>query len=141
MTRYLLDTNVISETARQNPNPKVIEWIRHLPALVLPSIALYELSAGVKRAPAGKRRRFLEDWLANLLGAECDILPLNRDAALVSAEIEIEARRQKRTVEHRDLLILGTAKAHSLGVATRNVDHQRGLGVPIYDPFEDAYIL
>jgi len=141
VTRYLLDTNVISETARQNPNANVIEWIRHLPALVLPAIAIYELSAGVKRAPAGKRRRFLEEWLADLLGAECDILPLDRDAALASAEIEIEARRQKRTVEHRDLLILGTAKAHSLGVATRNVAHLRGLGVPIYDPFEDAYIL
>jgi hypothetical protein len=39
------------------------------------------------------------------------------------------------------LLILGTAKARSMGVATRNVTHLRGLGVPIYDPFDDVYIL
>lgn len=64
-----------------------------------------------------------------------------RDAALASAEIEVEARRQGRSVEHRDLLILGTAKAHSLGIATRNVAHLHGLGIPIYDPFEDAHIL
>ena len=82
-----------------------------------------------------------EDWFADLLDAGCDVLPLDRDAALASAEIEIEARRQKRTVEHRDLLILGTAKARSLGIATRNVAHLRGLNVPLYDPFEDAHML
>jgi predicted nucleic acid-binding protein len=141
VTSYLLDTNVISETARQKPDPKVIEWIRQLPSLLLPAIAVYEIAAGVKRAPAGRRRRFLDEWFADLLGAECDILPLDRDAALASAEIELNARRQRRVVEHRDLLILGTAMARSLGVATRNVSHLRGLGVPIYDPFEDAHTL
>lgn len=141
MTRYLLDTNVISETARQRPDPQVIEWIRRLPSLLLPSIAVYELATGIQRAPAGRRRRFLEEWFADLLGSECDVLALDRSAALASADIEVEARRQRRVVEHRDLLILGTAKARSLGIATRNVAHLRGLSVPIYDPFEDAHIL
>ena len=141
MTRHLLDTNVISETARQRPNPRVLEWIRHLPSLLLPSIAVYELAAGVHRAPAGKRRRFLEAWFADLLGSECEVLALDRDGALASAEIEAEARRHRRVVGHRDLLMLGTAKARSLGIATRNVTHLRGLGVPIYDPFEDAHVL
>lgn len=141
MTHYLLDTNVISETARQKPDPRVIAWIRRLPSLQLPSIAIYELASGVKRMPAGRRRRFLENWFADLLGSECEILALDRDAALASAEIEVEARRQKRVVEHRDLLILGTAKAHSLGIATGNVAHFRGFSVPIYDPFKDTYIL
>lgn len=141
MTHYLLDTNVISETARQRPDPQVIAWIRRLPSLRPPSIAIYELASGVKRMPAGKRRRFLEDWFADLLGSECEIFALDRDAALASAEIEVAARRQKRVVEHRDLLILGTAKAHSLGIATGNVAHFRGFSVPIYDPFKDTYIL
>lgn len=50
MTRFLLDTNVISETARQKPEPRVIECIRHKPSLLLPSIAVYTPAAGVKRA-------------------------------------------------------------------------------------------
>lgn len=141
MTQYLLDTNVISETARQRPDAKVIEWIRQLPSLLLPSIAIYELAAGVKRLPAGKRRRFLEDWFADLLGSDSEILALDREAALASAEVDAEARRQKRTVEHRDLLILGIAKARSLGVATRNVAHLRAFGIPIYNPFEDIHVL
>ena len=83
----------------------------------------------------------LDDWFAALLGSECDILALDRDAALACAEIEVAARRHGRVVEHRDLLILGTAKARSLGVTTRNVAHFRGLDVPIYDPFADVHIL
>lgn len=141
MTLYLLDTNVISETARQRPNPQVLEWISDLDSLLLPSVAVYELAAGIKRAPSGKHRRFLEAWFASLLASECKVLPLDGDAALATADIEASARHQSRTVDHRDLLILGTAKAHSLGVATRNVAHFRGLSVAVYNPFEDAYFL
>ena len=141
MTGHLLDTNVISETARQKPNAQVVEWIRRLPSLLLPSVAVYELAAGVKRLPAGRRRSFLEAWLADLLASEINVLALDRDAALACADIEISARHQRRVIEHRDLLILGTAKAHSVGVATRNVAHFRGLSVPVYDPFEDVHVL
>jgi toxin FitB len=140
VTDYLLDTNVISETARERPSANVVEWIRQRPSLILPAVAVYELAAGIKRAPAGKRRRFLDDWFAALLASDCEILAFDREAALACAELEVTARHQKRVIEHRDLLILGTAKARGMGVATRNVAHFRGLGVPIYDPFEDVHV-
>ena len=109
--------------------------------MLLPAVALYELAAGIKRMPAGRRRRFLDEWLAALLGSDCEILAFDRDAALVCAEIEVEARRRRRVIEHRDLLILATANSRSLGVATRNVAHFRGFGIPVYDPFSDTYSL
>ena len=140
MTQYLLDTNVISETARQEPNLQVLEWIRLLPALKLPAVAVYELAAGIRHLPAGRRRRFLEEWFADLMGS-CDVLPLDRDGALACADLEAVARQQKRVIEHRDLLILGIAKAHAFGVATRNIAHFRGLNVPVYDPFADVHAL
>ena len=141
MTQYLLDTNVISETARQAPHVQALEWIRSLGSLQLPAIAVYELASGVRRVPAGRRRRFLEEWFAELMGSDCTVLPLDREGALACADLEVAARQQKRVVEHRDLLILGIAKAHSLGVATRNVAHFRGLNVPVYDPFENVHAL
>ena len=141
MTDYLLDTNVISETARQEPSVQVLGWIRSLPSLRLPAITVYELAAGVKRLPSGKRRRFLEEWFADLMASDCAVLPLDREGALACADLEVAARQQRRVIEHRDLLILGTAKAHSLGIATRNVAHFRGLSVPVYDPFEDVHAL
>jgi hypothetical protein len=41
----------------------------------------------------------------------------------------------------RDLLILGIAKSQDLGIATRNITHFRGFGVPVYDPFSNVHTL
>lgn len=141
MTQYILDTNVISETVRPKPDSRVIAWIRSLPSLLLPAVTVYELAAGIRRLGPGRRRVFLDAWFADLLGSGSVVLPLDRDAALASADIEIAARNKRRVVEHRDLLILGIAQSRAFGIATRNVSHFRGLNVPIYNPFEDVYDL
>jgi predicted nucleic acid-binding protein len=139
--RYLLDTNVISETARKKPDASVSRWLGQLSTLALPAVGVYELASGIQRLPAGKKREFLEDWLAELLASDCEVLPFDRDAALTCAVLESEARRHGRTIEQRDLLILAIAKSQNLTVATRNVAHFRGLGVTVYDPFSDTKIL
>lgn len=141
MTRYVIDTNVISETARPKPDPRVIEWIRSLPVLSLTAVTVYELAAGIRRLPAGRRRVFLEAWFADLLGSGCEVLALDQDGALTSADIDVAARSKGRSIEHRDLLVLGIARARAFGIATRNVSHFRGLNVPIYNPFDDVFDL
>ena len=141
MSQYLLDTNIISETARPKPDSGVIRWLGQLSTLQFPAVAIYELASGIERLPAGKKREFLEDWLAELLASDCDVLPFDQAAALSCAALEAEARRRGRTIDLRDLLILAIAKSQDLGVATRNVDHFRGFGVPVYDPFNDVKIL
>ena len=138
---YLLDTNVISETARKKPEPKVVAWIGNLPSLALPAVAIYELASGIQRLPPGEKRAFLDEWFAELLGAGCDVIPFDRDAALACAALETEARHKHRTIETRDLFILATARSRSLGIATRNVSHFRGFGVPLYDPFKDVHLV
>lgn len=135
MIRYLLDTNVISETARPEPDARVTDWLGQLSSLMLPSVVVYEIASGIHRLAPGRKREFLEEWFSELLASDCDILSFDRDSALTCAVLEAEARHRGRPVEQRDLLILATAKARGLGVATRNVTHFRGLGVPVYDPF------
>jgi predicted nucleic acid-binding protein len=139
--RYLLDTNVISETTRPNPDANVTRWLGQLGSITLPSIGIYELASGIQRLPAGKKRKFLEEWLAELLASDCEVLPFDRDAALSCAVLESQARRRGRPIEQRDLLILAIAKSQELGIATRNVTHFRGFGVPVYDPFSESQIL
>lgn len=141
MSDYLLDTNVISEPARPRPDAGVISWLGQLSLLQLPSVGVFEFASGIQRLPAGKKREFLEDWFAELLAADCDVFPFDRAAALSCAALESESRRRGRTIELRDLLILAIAKSRDLGVATRNVDHFRGFGVPLYDPFSATQIL
>ena len=141
MIHYLLDTNVISETAKPKPDTNVIRWLAQLPTLTLPSVGVYEVASGIQRLQAGKKREFLEAWLAELLASDCDVLPFDCDAALSCAALEAEARHRGMTIELRDLLILSIARSHQLGVATRNVAHFRGFGVPVYDPFNDIQSL
>jgi len=139
--RYLVDTNIISETARPEPDGQVILWLSQLSTVTLPAVGLYEIASGIQRLPAGRKREFLEEWLAELLASDCDVLPFDRDAALSCAFLDAEARRLGRSIELRDLLILAIAKSRDLGVATRNVSHFRGFGVPVYNPFSASQIL
>jgi predicted nucleic acid-binding protein len=141
MSHYLLDTNVISETTRPTPDAGVVRWLNQLATLRLPAVGVFEIASGIQRLPPGKKREFLEEWLAELLASDCDVLPFDRAAALTCAALESEARRRGRTIDLRDLLILAIAKSQDLSVATRNVDHFRGFGVPVYDPFNDVQIL
>jgi predicted nucleic acid-binding protein len=141
VSRYLLDTNVISETTRPKPDAQVIRWLGQLSTLTLPAVGVYELASGIERVPAGKKRDFLKAWFAELLESDCEVLPFDRNSALGCAALESEARRRGRAFELRDLLILAIAQAHHLGVATRNVAHFRGFGVPVYDPFTDTQVL
>jgi predicted nucleic acid-binding protein len=141
MSPFLLDTNVLSETARKKPDARLLAWVSKLPSMALAAITVYEIASGIHRLPTGEKRSFLEEWFAELLGSDCDIIPFDREAALSCAALEAEARHAHRTIEIRDLFILAIAKSRRLGVATRNVSHFRGLGVPIYDPFKDVHLI
>lgn len=141
MTPYLLDTNVISETARQKPDSRVLAWVGKLPSIALSAVTVYEIASGIQRLPPGAKRAFLEEWFAELLGSGCAVIPFDREAALACAALETEARHERRTIETRDLFILAIAKSRALGVVTRNVGHFRGFGVAVYDPFKDIHLM
>jgi len=141
MPSFLLDTNIVSETARKKPDSRLLAWVSQLPSMTLAAITVYEIASGIHRLPHGEKRAFLEEWFAELLASGCDIVPFDREAALACAALEAEARHARRTVEIRDLFILATAKSRTLHLATRNVSHFRGLGVPIYDPFKGVHFI
>ncbi len=135
MTEWLLDTSVVSELARPQPDPRVAALVAGLDRLVVASIVLFELDRGVARLPAGRRRRALSQWLAHWLGESVTVLPLDREAARAAARIEAAAERRGRAIDVRDALLLGTASAVGLGVASRNLAHLAGHGVPTMNPF------
>lgn len=133
--RFVVDTDVLSEVARPRPDPRVTSWFEGQGSIAIAAVTVYELARGIERLAAGRRRRFLEAWLGRLLDGSFEIIAFDRDAALAAAAVEREARHRGRAIDTRDLFILASAKARRLAVATRNVDHFRGHGVSIYDPF------
>jgi len=108
-----------SETAKPPPDPAVMAWLAELTVISLTAITVYELARGVSRLARGRRRLLLEAWLAALLEG-ANILPFAREEALMGARMEMEARRQRRTIAGHDLFILATTRAGGRTVVTRN---------------------
>jgi predicted nucleic acid-binding protein len=80
----VLDTNVISEAMKPEPNPAVRTWLNEQVAetLYLTSVTLAEILFGIAVLPAGRRRNTLTRALDGLLEMCRDrVLPFDTDAA------------------------------------------------------------
>jgi toxin FitB len=61
LTGFLLDTNVVSEAIREQPNTAVMAWLKQNGARAfIPSIVFAELQLGIELLPQGRRRQDLE---------------------------------------------------------------------------------
>lgn len=136
--KYLVDTDVVSETAKPSPHAGVLRWLSEHQRLAISAVTVFELARGVESVTAPGKRKFLDEWLAALLSGPFDVLPFDTGAALAASEIEGSARRAGRPIDTRDLFILATARAAGMSVATRNGRHFRGRGVLVVDPFGGA---
>lgn len=63
----VLDTHVVSETMRSEPDANVMNWLNSQPAeaLFITSITLAELRFGIEVLPQGQRKLALTQWLAS----------------------------------------------------------------------------
>lgn len=68
---FLLDTNVLSEWVKPQPNPQVVAWLRDVDEdrVFLSVASLAEIRRGVELMPPGKRRDLLGSWLMRDLPA------------------------------------------------------------------------
>ena len=132
-----LDTNVVSETMRSVPDARVVTFLAEHDDLWLSSIVVHELEYGVRRLAQGRRRSGLEaDLLRLTTEYEDRILPLDRVGAEWAARLRVLAQRSGHPLDLGDALIAGTAKAHDLTVATRNIADFQRVGVDLVNPWE-----
>ena len=137
MTAYLLDTNVVSELTRDTPHPRVIAFLAEQNDVWLSAIVIYELEYGLQLLPRGHRSDRLRAMQSNIVSEYEDrILPLDRTAAEWAAHFRAHARRSGRVLDLGDAIIAGTAKAHGLSLATRNIADFDGLDVDVTNPWE-----
>ena len=91
MTRYLLDTNIISNAIKPLPSQLLLEWMAEQTdeSLFISSLSLAEIWRGILEKPAGKKRRELEEWFTGPEGPQAifrgRILPFDESAALIAA--------------------------------------------------------
>ena len=133
----LLDTNLISELAKKQPNPKVATWLnKHEPdGLFISAITVAELRVGLADLPEGKRKHDLTELIEELLERFGNSVSFGSWAAEEYAAIVIARKRQGRPIELFDALIAATARAQSLALATMNTKDFEGIdGLKVIDP-------
>jgi hypothetical protein len=133
----LLDTNVLSELAKPRPDEHVVAWTRRsAAALAIPTIAVAEMSYGIEKLAAGRRRETLLGALQRLVVEFADrLLAFNVEAAWAYGRILASARGAGRPMAVPDAAIAAIAQANGCALATRNVKDFATTGLELVDPW------
>lgn len=136
----LVDTNVISEPWKPEPDRRVLEWIdaQAVETLWLSAVTVAELRFGIATMPAGTRRTILDDRLERqvLPLFSGRVLPFDIEASRAYAGIMARARAAGRTIGLADGYIAATAMTRGLSVATRDVGPFEAAGLSVIDPWD-----
>lgn len=135
----ILDTNVVSEAMKPEPNLSVRAWLNDqaVETLHLSSITLAELLFGIAALPAGKRKEMLEQALNGLMGLFRDrVLPFDIDAARHYAELAVMAKNSGRGFPTPDGYIAAIAASRRFTVVSRDIAPYEAAGVPVINPWE-----
>jgi predicted nucleic acid-binding protein len=136
---FLLDTNVISELIKSEPDANVVSWVDDADesTLFLSVLTLGEIRSGIERLDVGRRRVRLESWLKADLRARFRnrILPVDDAIAERWGALSAVAAVKGKPVPVIDGLLAATALHHDLMLVTRNLTNVAGTGVPVVSPW------
>ena len=141
MTRYLLDTNIISNVTKPLPSESLVAWMAKQvdEDLFIASLTVAEIGRGVLEKPAGKRRDQLEAWFGGPDGPQAlfagRVLPFDEPAALIWARLMAEGKARGRQRSALDTIISAVAEANGCVVVTDNEKDFEG--VEIVNPVRD----
>ena len=143
MTRYLVDTNVVSATAPTAAvkRPDLIEWMdTHSPDLFLSAVTIAEITEGIakaKREGAKRKASNLSAWLRTVLHLYGDrVLPCDSPTAEIAGVLADLARGRGHSPGFADVAIGATARRHDLTILSRNERHFTPMDVAVVDPFQ-----
>jgi predicted nucleic acid-binding protein len=142
VTRYLLDTNIISNVTKPAPSGSLVAWMaeRADEDLFIASLTVAEIRRGVLEQPAGKKRDQLDAWFSGPEGPPAlfagRVLPFDEKAAFVWARLMAEGTAAGRPRSALDTIIAAVAEANDCVVVT---DNERDLaGIDLINPLRSG---
>ncbi len=138
MTRYLLDTNIISNVVKPHPSPFLLEWMaaRQDADLFIASLTVAEIRRGILELPRGRKRDALDAWFSGADGPQAlfsgRILSFDETAALAWAALMAQGKASGRPRSALDMILAAIAQANRCVMVT---DNERDFaGIPILNP-------
>lgn len=136
---YLLDTCVISELIKGNPEAAVMQWLESTDEsfTYVSVLSVGEIQKGIAKLTPSRRKEALAEWLEKDLKTRFAKRFLDFDilSALKWGEILGAQEKKGINVPLMDSLIAATALIHSLTVVTRNGKDMENMGVEIMNPW------
>jgi hypothetical protein len=135
---YLLDTNVISELRKRNPDPHVLAWYATVTSaeIFVSALTIGEIRLGIERLRGkdGAQADALEQWLRGLQASYGDRI-INVDAAVAEAWGRLNVPDPLPVI---DGLLAASARVRGWTLVTRNTGDLARSGVALLNPFEPA---
>ena len=120
---YLLDTNVLSEPARKQPNNNIMQrFAQYDGQFVTAAIVWHELQYGCELLAESKRKTELQSYLLTLQESGLIILPYDSLAAEWYAKQRAILKAQGKQPVYADGEIAAIAAVNHLTLVTQNID-------------------
>jgi predicted nucleic acid-binding protein len=129
----LVDTNIISELCRPQPDAGVLSWAEAVKEFRLSVISVEEIAYGLTWLPNPRIQAWVEGFFSRH-----QLLPISPEIARRAGELRGRLAAQGSPRSQADMLIAATALTHDLTVATRNVRDFDGCGVALLNPFSNT---
>jgi predicted nucleic acid-binding protein len=133
VTRYLLDTNIISNAVKPEPSPALLAWMggQNDDDLHVASLTIAEIQRGILETPKGRKRTALETWFSGPDGPQSlfagRIMPFDERAGLIWARLMADGKAAGRPRSALDMIIAAVASANDCVVVTDNERDFAGL--------------
>jgi predicted nucleic acid-binding protein len=135
----VLDTNVLSELLRPEPEPRVMAWLDEQPraSIFTSAVTQGEILYGIRLLPDGQRRRKLWDAAVAIFTEDFSghVLSFDGDAAGYYAEIGAARRAAGRPISQFDAVIAAITRSRGAALATRNSKDFEECGIQVVNPW------
>lgn len=141
MTRYLLDTNIISNVVKPQPSELLLRWMAAQldEDLFISSLTLAEIRRGILEKPHGRKRAALDAWFSGPEGPQAlfagRILAFDDKAGLIWAGLMAQAKAAGRPPSALDMIVAAVAGANDCVVVTDN--EKDFVGLPVFNPMHE----
>ena len=137
--KYLLDTCLISEMVKREPNQAVVNWLdeQDEQTLFLSVLNMGELQKGISKLPDGAKKVDLQEWVkVDLIERFAGrIIDIDLETALSWGRLHGKAEQSGDKLPVMDSLIAAIAATHGLVVVTRNTRYIERCGVRVCNPW------